>query len=236
MTGSIRLFTPHPLHDGAELPASAEQAHHLGAVMRRAVGDRVTLFNGQDGEWAGQIAALRKDRATLLVRDRLRPQDDEPALTLVFAPLKRDATDLVIEKATELGATRICPVLTERSNTQRLNADRWAVIAREAAEQCERLTLPVIAPPARLWDLLAAWPHDEILSCAIERSGAPFPPGRDGPAALLVGPEGGFSAAEVAALRRLPFAHPIGLGSLVLRAETAVIAGLALLQAGRVPR
>ncbi len=236
MTGSIRLFTPHPLHEGAELPASAEQAHHLGTVMRRAVGDPVTLFNGEHGEWAGRIAALRKDRATLSVQLLLRPQIPDPKLTLVFAPLKRDATDLVIEKATELGATRICPVFTERSNTQRLNADRWAIIAREAAEQCERLTVPVIAPPAKLWDLLSAWPPDENLSCAIERSGAPYPHPQDGPAALLVGPEGGFSPSELEFLNRLPFVRRIGLGSLVLRAETAAITGLALLQAARVPR
>jgi 16S rRNA (uracil1498-N3)-methyltransferase len=235
MTGSIRLFIPHPLHAGAALQAAPEQAHHLGAVMRRGVGDPVTLFNGKDGEWQGHIAALRKDRATIAVDGLLREQDDEPGLTLMFAPLKRDATDLVIEKATELGVTRIWPVFTERSNTQRLNAERWAVIAREAAEQCERLTLPVIEQPGRLFEALGQWNPAETLSCAIERAEAAYPQHRPGPAALLVGPEGGFAPAEVTALRRLPFVVPVGLGRLVLRAETAVIAGLTLLQAARVP-
>lgn len=236
MTGSIRLFIPHQLHEGAELQASPEQAHHLGSVMRRGVGDPVTLFNGLDGEWSGRIAALRKDRAMFAVGGRLRPQSDEPPLTLLFAPLKRDATDLVIEKATELGVTRICPVFTERSNTQRLNAERWAVIAREAAEQCERLTVPVIEPALRLFERLEAWNRNEALSCAIERADAAYPAPSTGPAALLIGPEGGFAPGELQGLRRLAFVVPIGLGRLVLRAETAAIAGLALLQAARVPR
>jgi 16S rRNA (uracil1498-N3)-methyltransferase len=236
MTGSIRLFTSHPLHEGAAFAASPEQAHHLGSVMRRSAGDPLILFNGVDGEWAGEIASLRKDRAQITLTTQLRAQITAPPLTLVFAPLKRDATDLVIEKATELGVTAIRPVLTERTIAARLNLDRWALIAREAAEQCERLCLPMLAEPVRLWDLLATWPPEQTLSAAIERSGAGFPAPHEGPAALLIGPEGGFTGPELDAMRRLPFVEPLGLGPLVLRAETACIAGLALLQSALIRR
>jgi 16S rRNA (uracil1498-N3)-methyltransferase len=231
MTGSIRLFTTESLHDGASFAATPEQAHYLGSVMRQCVGDCVQLFNGVDGEWRARIAALRKDRATLSVELRTREQAFEPELTLLFAPLKRDTTHLVIEKATELGVTRIVPVLTERTNTARLNLDRLTAIAREAAEQCERLTVPAIEEPRRLLDTLSSWPVDRVVFAALERIDAATPSYRPERAALLVGPEGGFTPAELDVFRRLSFVEAIGLGPRVLRAETAVIAGLALLQA-----
>ena len=232
MTGSIRLFVDDELVAGGTVTASTEQAHYLGSVMRRAAGDAVVLFNGRDGEWGARITALNKGRGGFAVEALIRPQAPEGPLTLVFAPLKRDATNLVIEKATELGATCIRPVFTDRTNAGRLNLDRFAAIAREAAEQCERLTVPEIVPPVRLFDLLGSWANDRVLFAAIERSGAAGPAARPFPKALLVGPEGGFTPVELDALRRLPFVEPIGLGSRILRAETAVIAGLALLQAG----
>jgi 16S rRNA (uracil1498-N3)-methyltransferase len=137
---------------------------------------------------------------------------------------------MVIEKATELGATRIQPVFTERTNAARLNLERFEAIAREAAEQSERLDVPEIVQPARLADVLASWPVDQMVFAAIERSDAPPPAHRPAQAALLIGPEGGFTNGELDLLRRLPFVEPIGLGPRVLRAETAVIAGLVLLQ------
>ncbi len=230
MTGSIRLFTTSPLHDGASVPATPDQAHYLGSVMRQAAGAFVLLFNGVDGEWRARIDSVRKDRAVFALEGQTRAQTATPPLTLLFAPLKRDTTHMVIEKATELGATRIVPVLTERTNAGRLNLERLVAIAREAAEQCERLDVPVLAEPARLSDVLASWPHDRVLFAAIERSGASAPAFRPDEAALLVGPEGGFTPRELDFLRRLSFVEPIGLGPRVLRAETAVIAGLALLQ------
>jgi 16S rRNA (uracil1498-N3)-methyltransferase len=232
MTGSIRLFVAAALEAGGELPATPEQAHYLGHVMRQAAGAPVVLFNGRDGEFQAELAAIRRDRASFRVGAMLRPQVAEPDLTLVFAPLKRDATDLVIEKATELGVSRIRPVFTARTNTARLNLDRLSAIAREAAEQCERLTVPRIDPAVSLFDLLGAWPTDRVLSAAIERGGAAIPRPAEGAAALLIGPEGGFTPAELDALRRLPFVQVIGLGPRILRAETAAIVGLALLQAG----
>lgn len=230
MTGSIRLFTTFPLHDGATVAATPDQAHYLGSVMRQSVGASVLLFNGADGEWRGHIDHIRKDRAVFVLETLTRVQEKSPPLTLLFAPLKRDTTNMVIEKATELGVTRLQPVFTDRTNAGRLNLDRFEAIAREAAEQCERLDVPVIAPPTRLMDALASWPVDRVLFAAIERSNAAPPAFRPAQAALLIGPEGGFTQGELDVLRRLTFVEPIGLGPRVLRAETAAIAGLALLQ------
>lgn len=199
--------------------------------MRRGPGDAVLLFNGRDGECEARIESIRKDRASFTVQTRTRAQTTDPALTLVFAALKRDTTNLVIEKATELGATRIQPVFTERTNAGRLNLARLEAIAREAAEQSERLSVPEISAPVRLLDLLGAWSREHVLHAAIERSNAGSPSKVTFPAALLIGPEGGFTPAELDVLRRLTFVEPIGLGPRILRAETAAIAGLALLQA-----
>ena len=231
MTPSIRLFVAAPLHAGAEIAATAAQAHYLGGVMRRAVGAGVTLFNGADGEWFSRIATLGRGSARLIAEHLLRPQSKEPDLWLVFAPLKRDATDLVVQKATELGAAALLPVLTERGIAGRLNERRLAAIATEAAEQCERLTVPRIDPALRLADLLATWPTGRTLVAAVERAEAPPIRPANGPAALLIGPEGGFTAAELDVLRGYPFVHPVTLGPRILRAETAAIVGLALLQA-----
>jgi len=231
MSGSIRLYVPVPLHEGADVAATPGQAHYLATVMRRAVGETLRVFNGTDGEWEVRIRALRRDRATLGAERQLRPQAPEPDLWLVFAPLKRDTTDLVVEKATELGASAILPVLTGRTNAARLNLDRLRAIATEAAEQCERLTLPRIEEPRRLTALLADWPADRKLVAALERAVAPKVQPVAGPAALLVGPEGGFTDPELDALRRHPFVVAASLGPRILRAETAAIVGLALLQA-----
>lgn len=231
MAPSIRLFVAAPLHAGAHIEATRAQAHYLRAVMRREPGDPVVLFNGEDGEWLAHLTSLRRDSAGIIVDRRLRPQAAEPDLWLLFAPLKRDATDLLVQKATELGAAVLKPVLTGRSNTARLNLDRLSAIAIEAAEQSERLTVPRIDPPCRLDEVLGAWPDVRRLVVAAERAAAPLVPSIHGPAALLIGPEGGFTPAELDALRQHPFVQPATLGPRILRAETAAIVGLALLQA-----
>ena len=231
MSGSIRLYVTALLHAGCEVDATPGQAHYLGTVMRRGAGDVVRLFNGADGEWQARITSLRRDRARLAVETPLRPQAPEPDLWLVFCPLKRDATELVVEKATELGASALLPVLSQRTNTARLNGARLLAIATEAAEQCERLTVPRIAPPRPLAEALADWPDGRPLVAAMERQNAPPVSPVDEPAALLVGPEGGFTGAELDALRSYPFVVPASLGARILRAETAAIVGLALLQA-----
>jgi 16S rRNA (uracil1498-N3)-methyltransferase len=232
MPGSIRLYVAASLRPGEAIAASPQQAHYLGSVMRRGPGDAVHLFNGRDGEFAARIETVRRDRANLRVDRQLRPQAPESDLWLVFALLKRDATDLVVQKATELGVAALLPVITERSNTHRVNEARLRSIAIEAAEQSERLTVPCLHPPQSLDALLSDWPPDRRLFVAIERStAAPLSTPSYGSAALLVGPEGGFAPAELDAMRARPFVTPVSLGPRILRAETACIAGLALLQA-----
>lgn len=226
-----RLFIDTPLAADAEGRGRAGQAHYLAHVLRRSRGDPVHLFNGADGEWQARIADLRRDPVTFVTERQLRPQQPDGDLWLVFAPLKRDATDLVAQKATELGAAALLPVLTERTITSRVNLERLRAIAIEAAEQSERLTVPQIQPPQPLALLLANWPPDRHLFAAGERSAAPPLCSATGPAALLVGPEGGFSPAELDALRNCPFVTLASLGPRILRAETACLAGLALLQA-----
>ncbi len=210
---------------------SAGQAHYLGSVMRRAVGDEIRLFNGQDGEWRARIDGIRKDKATLTVATPLRAQAPETDIWLVFAPLKRDATDLVVQKATELGVAALLPVFTERTNAGRVNLDRLAAIATEAAEQCERLSVPVLHPPVTLPALIAAWPMQRPLFVAMERADLPGLRACAGPAGLLVGPEGGFSHKDHEILMIDGKTSFVTLGPRVLRAETAAIVGLALLQA-----
>jgi 16S rRNA (uracil1498-N3)-methyltransferase len=229
MQDDPRLFTPAPLGPGLAVTFSPAQAHYLGAVMRRGPGDTVRLFNGRDGEWRARLTVLRKDRAAAEVTDCLRPQEAESDLWLIFAPLKRDATDLVVEKATELGVSAILPVFTDRTNAGRINLERLTAIATEAAEQCERLSVPRVEQPRRLTDLLGDWDPARLLAAAIERAVLPHIGAPAG--ALLIGPEGGFSPAELDVLRARPFVVPVSLGRTVLRAETAAIAGLALLQA-----
>jgi len=232
MAGSIRLYVEAPLEADRNITASAAQAHYLGTVMRRNAGDPVHLFNGRDGEFAGRILMVRKDRAELRIEQRVRAQAREPDLWLLFALLKRDATDLVVQKATELGVSGLHPIMTERSNTHRMNAARLRAIAVEAAEQCERLTIPHLAPPRRLLDLLAEWPAERRLFAALERTTAPRLSSASWPTALLIGPEGGFTPSELEALQAHPLVTAVSLGPRVLRADTACIAGLALLQGG----
>jgi 16S rRNA (uracil1498-N3)-methyltransferase len=231
----IRLFVDAPLVAGAIIGASAAQAHYLGTVMRRSHDDVVALFNGKDGEWDAAITAVGRGKASFHVGERRRPQQDEPDIWLVFALLKRDATDLVIEKATELGASAILPVLTERTNASRVNEDRLRAIATEAAEQCERLTIPTLHAPRPLHEILQNWPTERPLFVAWERASVGADPAVMAPLGcplgLLVGPEGGFGPRDTARLRQHGFVRPLSLGPRILRAETAVIAGLTLLQA-----
>lgn len=234
-----RLYLDQPLAAGQEVPATPGQAHYLGSVMRRGPGDPVVLFNGRDGEWQARIAGLRKDRCSLLPESQSRPQDPPAASRLLIAAIKRDALEWVVEKATELGIGLIQPVLTRRTVAGRVNRDRLAAIAQEAAEQSERLTLPRVAEAAPLDAVLAGWDGTPLLVGA-ERAGAPplsrVIAGLEGTRPLarwawLVGPEGGFDRSELDALRRHPFVATAGLGPRILRAETAAVAGLAVLQA-----
>ncbi|HEY4041329.1 MAG TPA: 16S rRNA (uracil(1498)-N(3))-methyltransferase [Rhodopila sp.] len=229
----IRLYVEAGLVAGAAVAATQGQAHYVGSVMRRPVGDIVRLFNGRDGEWACRIAALSRGKATFAVETLVGPQAADSDLWLAFALLKRDSTDLVVQKATELGVSALLPVVTERTNTGRTNPDRLRAIAVEAAEQSERLTVPDIHPPQALDDFLAAWPAGRTLFVAAERAEARWPEPVSDPAGLLIGPEGGFGPRDHLLLDRRCFVRRVSLGRRILRAETAAIAGLALLQVPR---
>ena len=226
----IRLYVPSPLASDGEIDVAPAQAHYLDTVMRRGVGDVVRVFNGADGEWQARLVALARGKARVAVESRLREPAAEPDLWLLFTPLKRDTTDLVVQKATELGVSVLAPVTTERTNAARVNADRLLAIAIEAAEQSERLTVPAIRPLRTLAAALADWTDHRPLFVALERDQLPPAPAADGPVALLVGPEGGFGPLDRSLLDRADFVRPVSLGRRILRAETAVIVGLALLQ------
>ncbi len=229
---SIRLFVEADLLPQAELTASEAQAHHLGVVMRRRAGDCVAVFNGRDGEYQARITVLQRGLARLAVEGRLRAQEVEADLWLAFALLKRQATDLVVQKATELGVSALLPVITERTGAGRVNLQRLRSIAVEAAEQCERLTVPLLHEPQSLASFLRTWPSSRRLFAAVERGLHVNARSAGGaPAALLVGPEGGFAPAELDALGSHALVQPVSLGPRILRADTAAIVGLALLQA-----
>ncbi|KAA5605016.1 16S rRNA (uracil(1498)-N(3))-methyltransferase [Roseospira marina] len=241
-----RLFVADPtLDDGAVVTLEAPQAHYLRSVMRRGPGDSVVLFNGRDGEWQATLETMAKAFATARCAIRLRPQSAEGTENggvdgpwLLFAPLKRGPVDLLAEKATELGVARLQPVMTRFTTAARVNATRLRANAIEAAEQCRRLSVPEVAEPITLARIPEGWPEDRHLFVLAEHGHAvtaasAFAAARDAgtPAALLVGPEGGFADSELDALCQLPFVTPVRLGPRVLRAETAAIAGLTLWQA-----
>lgn len=229
-----RLFLDETLAEGGEASGTPAQAHHLGTVLRRGVGDAVALFNPREGEFAARIVALRKDRCAFAIGARRRAPAPEPDLRLLVAALKRDALDWVVEKATELGVSVIQPVLTRRSVADRVNTDRLAAIARGAAEQCERLSVPQIRVAVALHAALDAWDGAPLLAAAERRGAAPIARAAAGlrlPCGLLVGPEGGFETAELDDATRRAFVTPVALGPRILRAETAAVAGLAVLQA-----
>ncbi len=223
-----RVYCDHELAEGAEIAATPAQAHHLGTVLRRGPGDTAHLFNARDGEFTAAVVALRKDRGSFRVGARLRAPVAEPSLTLLVAALKRDAMDWVVEKATELGVTRIQPVLTHRAVAAHANVERLAAIARGASEQCERLGVPRMDAALPLHVVLDSWPGEPLLVAAERRAA---PPITGSARAFLVGPEGGFTPAELDDLAARPFVSLCRLGPRILRAETAAVAGLAALQA-----
>ncbi len=206
-------------------------------------GAPLSVFNASDGEWRASLQSIGKRGAALTLQANLRPPKPEPGPWLLFAPVKRAATDLILVKAVELGVERIQPILTRRTNAERINHDRFASLAIEAAEQCERLSLPTISEVKPFESVLAEWPTDRLLFIADEagrrerESSIPSPHAatlsmaRGRPWALAVGPEGGWEQGELDAFRDSAFVTFIAMGPRVLRAETAALAGLAVLQA-----
>jgi 16S rRNA (uracil1498-N3)-methyltransferase len=292
-----RLLIDQRLGAGARLELDEAQTRHVGTVLRLDAGDALRVFNAEDGEWRARVSEKAKRTMSVRVEDFLRPARAAPDLELLFAPVKRHATDLIVEKATELGVRRLRPVITQRTIAETVRVDRLHAIAREAAEQTERFDLPDIAEPVSLAKALDDWdaarplifadeadeapaivdvlrtfsppaarrpansvsagsrsdPEAEKVAsecepdegrgygrdaksladiAAVERPSpsAPSPQGRGG-ASLLIGPEGGFTPEERRMLRSLAFVKPVSLGPRILRAETAVIAALSMIQA-----
>lgn len=225
-----RLFVPGPLAEGAAIALEGNQAHYLSRVMRVAEGAAVVLCDDMTGEWIARVASIGKREVVAVPETRTREREQVPDFTLCAALLKKPNFDLVLEKATELGVRRIQPLVTRRCVADSLNAERARTILTEAAEQCARTALPELALPVKLDALLRDWPADRLLFFADENGGEPAAAAfaEAGPAALLVGPEGGFDEAERAAIRALPQARPISLGPRILRGETATIAATAL--------
>lgn len=226
-----RLFVDSALEEGARFMLDGAQAHYLARVMRIAEGDTVILCDDRTGEWAMRVAQVNRNDVRGLITQRLRPREQVPDLTLCAALLKKPNFDLVLEKATELGVRRIQPVITRRCVADKLNPERARTIVTEAAEQCARTALPELAEPAKLDVLLKGWPEERTLFFADENGGEPAVAAfsaHPGPAALLIGPEGGFDDAERAMIRALPQARAISLGPRILRGETAAIAAAAL--------
>lgn len=226
-----RLFVDTPLTQGVPVNIEGNQAHYLARVMRVAPGDTVILCDDVTGEWAAEVVEAGKRHVILAPRDCLRPREHVPDLWLCPALLKKDRFDIVLEKATELGVAAIHPVLTRRCVADKLNLDRARHITVEAAEQCARTALPSLETPVSLDRLLADWPPDRALFFADENGGAPAAASfatYSCPAALLVGPEGGFDDAERSAIRAHPAARAITLGPRILRGETAAVAATAL--------
>jgi 16S rRNA (uracil1498-N3)-methyltransferase len=232
----IRLFTPHDLAPGAELALDEGQSRYLAAVMRLSVGDELAVFNGRDGEWRASVAAVAKRGVALAVRAQDRAQTRGPDLDLVVALVKRARLETIVEKAAELGAARVRPVITERTNADHTRVDRLQAIAVEASEQTGRLDVPQVVEPVKLEKLVAGWDAGRRLLFCDEAgdaspvlqalAGAPA-----GPWAILIGPEGGFSPRERDRLRALDYATPATLGPRILRADTAAISALTLWQA-----
>jgi 16S rRNA (uracil1498-N3)-methyltransferase len=226
-----RLFVPAPLSAGAAVTVEGNPAHYLAKVMRVAEGDAVILCDDVTGEWAARVTALGKREVVLEPVERLREREQVPDFWLCPALLKKDRFDVVLEKTTELGARAIRPVVTRRCVAHKLNLERARAIVTEAAEQCARTALPELAEPVKLDALLADWPENRALFFADELGGAPAAEAfaaHSGPAALLIGPEGGFDDAERVAIRAHPAARAISLGPRILRGETAAVAATAL--------
>ncbi|HEV2956530.1 MAG TPA: 16S rRNA (uracil(1498)-N(3))-methyltransferase [Xanthobacteraceae bacterium] len=239
-----RLYLEAPLAAGAALPLDRSQTNYLINVLRRKTDDPVLVFNGRDGEWRARVAAVNRKGASLAVVEQTRPQTAPGDLHYLFAPLKQARLDYLVQKAVELGASRLVPVLTHHGQVTRINLDRLRANAIEAAEQCGILALPDIAAPIALKRLLAAWiPERLMVFCdeeapvhdpvaVLEEARASMPPALGRMAiTVLVGPEGGFSEDERAALLKLPNLVRLSLGPRVLRADTAAVAVLALVQA-----
>jgi 16S rRNA (uracil1498-N3)-methyltransferase len=237
---SQRLYLDAPLVAGGNVTCTSEQASYLRSVLRLPAGAELLVFNGREGEWRARLLHDGKRGASLEVLTQTRPQETGPDLCpdlwYVFAPLKRARLDYMVQKAVEMGASRLVPVLTQHTQAERVNLDRMQANVIEAAEQCGILRIPEVAEPAKLANVLASWPVERHLIFCDEGAARANPiealrklPA--GPLAVLIGPEGGFSEAERTQISGKPFTHAISLGPRIMRADTAAVAALAVVQA-----
>lgn len=231
-----RLYVEPDLVAGGQVALGKEQSLYLAAVLRKAVGDEVVLFNGRDGAWLARLSSDSKKAVVLELVEQVATQTPVSDLWYGFAPLKTERLDYVIQKAVEMGAGTIRPVLTRFTQVSRLKHERLVANAIEAAEQCEVLSVPVVEHEVTLDRLLDSWPAERALIFADEGETSSSPVAaleglRGRPVGVLIGPEGGFSDEERAKLRALPYVMPISLGPRILRADTAAVAALAVIQA-----
>ncbi len=235
MKPAPRLFTGETLEPEREFALSREQGHYLVNVLRLKPGDPVRLFNARDGEWRAFLCDVSKKQVTVRIEQCVAAARPPPDIDFIFAPLKHARLDYVVQKATELGARRLRPVITRRTMTERVNIERMRANAIEASEQCNLVFVPEVHEPQKLDRVLADWPEGrELIYCdetasianplkALEHAALP--------AAVLIGPEGGFTDEEREQLRRLAFVTAISLGPRIMRADTAAISALTLVQA-----
>ena len=236
--GKLRLYVEAPLRQDARVMPDEAQSHYLLRVMRAKVGDRVSLFNGSDGEWLARIAEVSKRVCVLECELRTEPQSEVPDVWLCFAPIKKTPADYVVQKATELGVRVLQPVFTRRTVVSRVNLERMHANAVEAAEQSARLSVPETRVPLALEKLLASWPQERrLIFCDEGEDTQPIAQilaaQKEQPFAILTGPEGGFDPVERELLRAQSFVVPVSLGPRILRADTAALAALAIWQSIR---
>ncbi|HYD17015.1 MAG TPA: 16S rRNA (uracil(1498)-N(3))-methyltransferase [Patescibacteria group bacterium] len=233
-----RLYVPRDnLSRGESFALSDGQHHYLRNVMRAEAGTQLRLFNGRNGEWLAEVSEMSKKNALVTVLEKLREQHAAEDIWVLASPVKKEAFDFMIEKSAELGAARFFPILCDRTIVNRINLERLQATANDAAEQCERLDTMEVSDLGDLENLFESWSPSRKLIFCMERGDAPMLGAAlaklapDTPLALLVGPEGGFTDAEMAFITRQPFAIPVSLGTRILKAETAVVAALAAMQA-----
>ena len=235
MKTTPRLHVEESLAPGREIPLARQQGHYLAGVLRLAPGDPVRVFNSRDGEWLAYLAAVTKKAVSLRCEKQVAEVRQPPDIDYLFAPLKHARLDYVVQKATELGARRLRPVITARTIAGRVNLDRMKANVVEAAEQCNLVFVPEVLEPEKLEQILAQWDGQRALVYCDETAAIANPlvalAKLKTPAAILIGPEGGFTGEEKALLKSLSFVTAISLGPRVMRADTAAVAALTLAQA-----
>ena len=233
---SQRLYVDAELQAGVSVPCADDQANYLRNVLRMNAGAELLIFNGRDGEWRARLELVGKRGCALEPLEAVRPQVEGPDIHYLFAPLKRSRLDYMVQKATELGVARLQPVLTRYTIAERVNLDRMRANAIEAAEQCGLLRIPQVAEPEKLQRVIVRWDRDRPLVCCEEAAEEANPIAalgtlRQGPVGLIIGPEGGFADEERELLIRQTYTLRLSLGPRIMRADTAAIAALALINA-----